>query len=426
MQKIPTISLYDQMEGKLESYAPGASFAIFSPENNYHNITEMTEIYHFLYGEDKTKPIIDLVAFRPQRILAHEIIIALTVTVIMHNLREDLQNKFTIIEGLIDIQEFIRNGNNLRDLYIQSPDNISAVIEADKFLSQQLRINAKHLVSHAIDSQIELGLFEALSDIQANNRITFTINGAIASGKGSFEPILKQQIKEIYNKSWYDLAKINGDSYKLVLNPNYIHETSHKKIILFSQLVQEEIHLIARSITARLLEKLVTTGKAPDVYIDKSLINDQGIELATIGGGQVHGILASLNVEEALERSNSRGQTTGRFEDTRGVLESHKNIASNFINLMIKHKGKDVSYTIYDNNIPLAQLPIKTASANFKSQELRIYNERSFTNFLDKVNFDVEQSLVHESIIYNNQTDTHNACFLGNIIDIGYSIYSDL
>lgn len=126
-----------------------------------------------------------------------------------------------------------------------------------------------------------------------------------------------------------------------------------------SRSIQEEVHLIARSITARLLEKLVTTGKAPDVYIDKSSINDQGIELATIGGGQAQGILVSLNVEEALDRPIFRGQATGRFEDTRGVLESHRNITNNFVDLMIKHQGKKIPYTILDNNITLGQFSIK-------------------------------------------------------------------
>ena len=112
----------------------------------------------------------------------------------------------------------------------------------------------------------------------------------------------------------------------MLLNPDYIHETSPEKIILFSQLVQEEIHLLAREINKRLLDKLLTTGKAPDVYVDKSLINDRGVELATMDGGGLHGILVSLSVEEALKRSESRGVSTGRFEDTLGILNSHNNI----------------------------------------------------------------------------------------------------
>ena len=245
MKKIPTINLYDQLEGNLQGYAPGASFAIFSPDNNYHTIDEIAEIYHFLYRQDKNHSIIDFIAFRPQRILAHEIIVALTVSVKLHNLREDLQQKFTLIENLINRQEFIRNGDELRANHLEDFNiNIAKVIEIDRLVNHQLRANAKFIVSQAIDKQIKLGLLEALSQVEANKRITFTINGAIASGKGSFESIIKQQIQESSNKSWYDLAKINGDSYKLVLNPNYIHEKSLQKIILFSQLVQEEIHFL--------------------------------------------------------------------------------------------------------------------------------------------------------------------------------------
>ena len=87
---------------------------------------------------------------------------------------------------------------------------------------------------------------------------------------------------------------------------------------------------------------------------------------------------------------------------------------------MLKHKGEKISYMIFDNNIPLGELPINSAFVDFENQQLQIYHESSFLNFLDKANLDAEQSLANEAIIYSQEFKGNNPDLLGEIFAVGY------
>jgi hypothetical protein len=407
MKIIPKITLLDQLEGRLSNYSPTISFSIFSPKNNYHSIDETFE----LFKQNTSVSIIELIAFRPSRILSHEIIIALTTNIQIHNLHFDLQNKFKLINSLINIEEFVKNGDILRQENLALYD----IIKADKLTNNQIKATAREVVAQAInESQLK-----HLTEYTLNQRHTFAVNGPIASGKSIFASILEPYI--------IDTAKIHGDSYKLLLNPEYLEITSPRDMEFFSQLVQEEIHYLNREICHRLLEKITTSNKAPNVYIDKSLLNQQGVDMSTIGGGTVQGILVSLPIKEALYRSEMRGNSTGRFEDTSEILMSHNSIATNFANLITNNKDKDISYLVFDNNVEIGSPPIKTAKVDFKNKKIEIFEKDKFIEFLNKADLDINKSLENSNITCSeNQFQSSSLYFINQIHEAGYSMPIEL
>jgi hypothetical protein len=350
MRIIPRITHYDQFNGKLSAYAEDISFAVFEPENNYYSIGEMAEIYAATLGGKIDESALDLVAFKPQRIIAHEIIIALTLSAQLQDLDKDLSSKFNLVKNAINIDEFTEFGDALWQTNIDAArysnnydiqllptytpgkyiasitdKEVRSLIKANKWTAPTLRELAIIEVEKAIGKLIKADKLKTLTEYDLDKRITFSVSGAIASGKGALEELMKDHVKDL-GKPWDDIMKINGDSYKPLLNPACRYKASKQKLMLYSQLVQDDITVIGKEINRRLLERIKATGKAPNAFIDKSFMNERGFEIALIGGGKLKGFMASLSVEAAIARAEARGELTGTFEDTYQILEAHSNI----------------------------------------------------------------------------------------------------
>ena len=430
MKIIPKIIPTQQLDNTLPAELQGASFAILDPRNNYHNVQTMAEIYSAINGNDKTKPVIDLVAFRPDRLLCHNIIIELITSIKMNNLEEDFTDKFKAVKEAINIDDFVKQGNELRENNIRQIEEISQnlalapkseaksaylatqinkdyvpgrfvdgssaeemkiITAADKLTNKQLNERAKALVCETINQQVSFSKLEFLTEHLAAERITLSVNGAIASGKGSSERILRNYAEEALGQPWNDFAKINGDSIKLILNSQDGMSRATKEV--FSQLVQDEVIYLGTAINNRLNEKLVEHGQAPNVFLDKSMINPPGVDIATYGAGRVQGIVVSLDVQEAYDRSMDRGTKTGRFEDTKNILDAHAAIADIFTKFLIDNKGKDICYSVYDNNVELGEQPNIIASFDLKKGTYKIIDQTKFKRFLNKSNLDVANSI---------------------------------
>jgi hypothetical protein len=402
MKIIPKINLIDQLEGRLENYASDISFSILSPNNNYLTAKETNN----LYKQNTSIAIIDLVAFTPQRVLSHEIIISLTTTIKMKDLDQDLFKKFKFIQSFINVENFYKECNLARQEIL----SIHELKMANQLTNEIFKKKAKELIAQAI---LKSSLVQ-LTNHPLDKRVTITINGPIASGKGVFKSTLMH----------LDTIKINGDSYKTLLNPEYILESSPIKIALFSQLVQEEIHYLSREINKRLVEKIETTNSAPNVYLDKSLMNQNDIEIATLKNGEIKGFLISLPIEESIKRSETRGNQTGRYEDTYEILLAHNSITGRLTNLLLENVGKSIIYTIYDNNIRSLEAPIKTAEINLKLKKITLYNKDKFIELLSKSNLDIERSIEQEEIAYTHENNLNSSYYLDQIYLAGYSIDS--
>ncbi len=448
MRIIPRITHYDQFDGKLAEYAKDISFVVFEPENNYYSVAEMAEIYAATLGGKIDESALDLISFRPQRIIAQEIIIALTLKVQLHDLKEDLAGKFNLVKNTINIDEFTEfgdalwqtnidaakysNNDDIQFLSIYAPGKYIAgitdkevrrLIKANKWTTPTLRKLARAVIESAVDGLIQAGEFKALTEYALAERITFTVSGAIASGKGALEGLMQDHVKDL-GKSWDDIMKINGDSYKPLLDPICRYKASKQRLILYSQLVQDDITVMGKEINRRLLERIKATGKAPHAFIDKSFINELGLEIALIGGGKLTGFMASLSVEAAIARAEARGDSTGRFEDTYQILEAHSNIADKFVDLLLKYKGADITYTMFDNDVAKGEQPIKVAEVDLKAARLLLYDEARFLKFLNKSNLDAERSLIYKEIVYKDNADSPSSSFTGQLVSAGYEIFA--
>ncbi len=463
MKIIPKISPQQQLDHTLPAEIENVHFAILDDRNNFHNTQEMAEIYSAAHGNDKTKPVVDLVAFKPERLLEHHLVSELVTSVKLENLEKDFQDKFTSLKESINIEDFVQAGSALRAANIQkmrsisqdidsiddpeakkiylatkinkdyvpgkfiegvSAEDMRIMIAADKLTNQQLNIMAGEEASKAVKQQIEAGKLEALTEHDASDRVTLSVNGAIASGKGSSEMILHDYATNTLKLPWNDFSKINGDSIKFVLNSQ--DGMSNKIKEVFSQLAQDEVTLIANAINVKLKEKLVKTGKAPNVFLDKSLIPQDGADIANYNGGQLKGIVVSLDAQEAINRSMTRGEKIGRFEDTKGILDAHASIPEKFTKLITDNSTRDISYTVYDNNVPFGVQPIKAATVDFASKTWKVHDKEKFKRFLDKADLDVKESLATAEVKYkpehlNRQVDPNEIKFIAEMFKAGFS-----
>ena len=125
-KEIPSISIHDQLK-KDPKFPNGVTYAILERDNNYHTPEEMAEIYHAVNGNDNSKSVIPLVAFKPERILQQEILIGLSLKVQMSNLEEDLSKKFAEATTSILANDFITKANAVREKTLVDLKNIVTI-----------------------------------------------------------------------------------------------------------------------------------------------------------------------------------------------------------------------------------------------------------------------------------------------------------
>ena len=174
------------------------------------------------------------------------------------------------------------------------------------------------------------------------------------------------------------------------------------------------------------LDIININGKAPNVYLDKSFLNQQAIDIANINGGEIKSILISLSVSEAIKRSEIRGSKTGRYEDTYEILLAHNSITEKLINFLIKNVEKNISYSLYDNSIDVIEPPIKTADINLKLKKIKIYNETKFIEFLNKANIDIEESIKQEELKFIEDNQLNSDYFINQLYIAGYTVDCNL
>ena len=188
MKIIPRITHYDQFDGRLAAYGSNLSFAVFESVNNYYSVTEMAEIYAAILGGRLDESALDLIAFRPARIITQEIIIALTLSVQLRDLDKDLADKFELVKNAINVDEFIEfgdalwqtninaarhsNNDDIRLLQTYTPgkyiaditaEEVNSLIKANKWTIPILRDLAKVEVEKAVDELIKAGKLKALT-----------------------------------------------------------------------------------------------------------------------------------------------------------------------------------------------------------------------------------------------------------------------
>lgn len=429
MKIIPKFTPLDQLNGHLDNKNIG--FTIFDSHYNYHNLNQMAELHEAFPDQS----LLDLVGFKPNRIIEHEIIVALTTMVKIADLAQDFNHKFNLIKQAVQLDKI----ENIYPIYldlneitsnqdIKISDNYSpgkfvpnitikavkAMFMASKLSNQYLREMAKNKIKEIIEAYIAQGILHPLPEHESPNRVSFSVNGPIAAGKSSFEASIKNHIDKNYHILWDELAKINSDTYKFILSPNY--NTVIDGVNLFSQLVHDEISLLQQMISQRLMSKLQETGRAPNVFFDKIFIHQENIEFALYNGGKLKGIMVSAPVEDALIRAEKRGEDTSRYEDSISILTSHASISTRFSDLLMANQGNSISYLLFDTK----EIQQKTAEIDLENRIIAICNHNNFVEFIEKARLNVTASLEGQELIYN-QADIFDQ-FNQQIVAAGYKI----
>lgn len=449
--KVQSINSTNQLLAKVDS---PYQFAILDPANNYCNLDEMRAIYAATYGDDRSKGVTELVPFRPRRILDHEIMTELCLNAQM----DDLENQDRGLVSLIDmvkskissnaIDAFVSSSDELRMQTISkvknrqlvtnqdekneledaiasisvhadydhlspglklSAEEVKVLIAANKITNSKIRTNAQKTAKAAISSLIEEGSINRILRREASDRVSIAVTGGIASGKGTSIQKLKYHYAQT-GRSWKDTIKVRGDSYKYALNSMQVKQNSvsvseeavGEKTIISSQLCRDESSFISTRIINAVKQELEETGRAPDMFIDKVMLPHNIVDIATHNDGQLFITLVSLPVEKAMERAYSRGLSSGRFEATKAILETHQALPAYLHGLLEHAADRHVVVEIVDNDVEFGEQAKEAALFDCKQGAYRLYDTDSLQIFCRKTDIDLQNS--DENIVYRSSS----------------------
>lgn len=211
-------------------------------------------------------------------------------------------------------------------------------ILADSLFDQILIDKNEKTIQGIVNESVHMAEFK--QEVQGISKITFykdverksiLVVGGAASGKGSVTALTKNIILN------NDATEINPDLYKkLILSEDNIDNQYDKEQTKLNHgsITHAESSLIFDKIAAR-WQKLAEQGQAPNILIDVCRASNWIIDIASTGKTKVEIHAATLDTETALERSYKRGEDTGRFMPTKGLIQGHKdqiNTQTNAIN----------------------------------------------------------------------------------------------
>lgn len=393
----------------------------------YRDAQELAELH--LLTKELPK---NLVAFRPERLALHEIISAVTTKIrckddtkldndevlqkIVNSISHDIKPQLSDAEARLDamrekisaetaaiVKKMIANEpippEERPDYFADIQKYYDAFSKSDVKIGEQkpgynleaavvakvtdvvyTKIATKEIgkiVNDHIDHLIKDNVFEPLQIPAANERQTFMVCGGPASGKGSSVYALERSAEKSGIK-WEDVAKINTDAYKpLLLQADTVVPE------LYSQLAQEEASLVNAK-TQEKLKQLAEAGKAPHVLFDQVFVGPDQLKIAKINQGETKVMVVSTEVIDAVERSYSRGTQTGRFENTTGILNCHKNMTKQLPDRVAELHKENVSMRIVDNNVERGKAPITIADIDCYNGHIQIYDDEKMDRFIAK------------------------------------------
>jgi hypothetical protein len=265
-------------------------------------------------------------------------------------------------------------------------------------------------------SQQELYI-KALTTYNNTDRCTLSVNGGIASGKGTSAAMLESYHVEDLNRGRGDKVRINGDSYK----PFFAEIPQDRNRVTsqyYSQLCQDEANWVSTELTSRLAHRIRSEGKGPDVFIDKAVLPPEWLGFITEGAARLVSIIVTIPVDEAIIRASARGEVIGRFEATDNILTTHKNSADGFVRFLEKNQGKNVTCQIYDNSQEAGQ-PKFVAEIDCTAGTIEVMDKELMTNYLKKRCINLQESK-GGNVQYNDTTGQYEK-WLVEVQKIGYS-----
>ena len=172
---------------------------------------------------------------------------------------------------------------------------------------------------------------------------------------------------------------------------------------LASQLCQTEASEIMNRVKKEIEQSIKETKKAPHMLVDMVYQSPTDMDLAIEGGGELTMFMISTDVEIAGKRSLIRGESSGRFEATTTILNTHKAVASQF-NDRLKHftEGKEkpkIQVYLYDNNVAKGESPTLCAEYNLKDMKMAIHDEGKTLGFFKKTAINGAAKSIEEAYV---------------------------
>lgn len=228
-------------------------------------------------------------------------------------------------------------------------------------------------------------------------RNTLFVVGGPGSGKTSYVNQLKKTLEDIS-----DYVEISTDSYKeLLMSPPSVP----KLMLGYSQLVQPEASFIKGQALKLAVEESM------NILIDQVSFSRHILEEQKLQKGIIRVIVMSAQISVALERNNTRGIGGGRFEDTYGILNKHKNTVIEVIEnigLLLTAEYKDAKIIFQDNSSNNHQNIREFMEINCTQKKVIIKNRELLKQFFKNKFLYIPQKItdiLDQTIIYYEKTD---------------------
>ena len=394
--------------------------------------------------------LLNLVSFKPDRILLQEIAAQFTVYAAVNKIDTNDRNVYILAiyrSILLSIEPLITKSNefyelyndkyrkliikytcsvvqkkfpkllqNIKEMFKQGTSNYSditptrlaiEIIVSRKYndtIRKDIREYAKYKIFEFIKST-HITLMNDSNILPIKLRIASTISerntlflvGGPGSGKTSYSKKVKQELEHIGN-----YVEINTDSYKNLLMPTPL---IRKLMLGYSQLVQTEASFIKR----QALELAIKENM--HMLIDQVSFSKDILEEQKLQRGIIKVIVMSTDINRALERNQIRGIGVGRFEDTYGILNKHKNTVIevlNNIDLLLTAEYKDAKVKFKDNSNVNHENPSEFMEINCTKKQVIIKNlsllKQFFKNKFLYIPINITDTL-EQPMIYYEKTE---------------------
>lgn len=459
---LPNIFEYLENGGFLSRAQSECGYSILSPKFVTRELSDIREIFRVFGTTEYALPtseyrqLRDLVVFRPERLLLHEIMISISTQCQIRNdthfnelansllaqTRPQLSKlNFDMEYTVAEIQASVRNrlstgsylhesSQDLVDKIIQNQyniavkrpsSNVESIVEKssiDILIKNYYAIKVNGVVNSALDKRLAAGnekeltlksknerenIVVGLTKYTNSKRLSFMVAGGPATGKSTLTGRIILMLKE---------KGIQLQDYCMIAPDRYLFLLSDKSVIgndsrLHATLLQEECRLISENIQRRLLEMLETNKEAPNVFIEMLVPYDDKVELATYGGGRFKIYVTSYPPVQALEGGYARFKDTGRFVPKEYVLEGQKRVSAYLPSLSNKYlgSGRKIYIEIHDTycmikNTDITQRSI-IASLEPSNNITTIYDLNKMLEFLGKKHINVDSKNAAE-LLQNN------------------------
>lgn len=380
----------------------------------------------------------ELVTYKPGRALLHEVAAYVTAFVKTENeahrntmiqeittalnttdLAKILEDKYVDIKKTVEknkndkmYQEALQAARKitLPSAYCKDIDSAEKlaveIVTAQKMRAEQDKILQSMVAKH-IKSNPQ---YMAKSSAKNGTPVVMFASGGQGAGKGSsIASMLKNaQTSGIDPR---DFVYLNNDSYKPLL------KTSGMNPKVFSQLTHVEAKCIRDKAHA------YATQNKMHVLLDQVSPSVSAIQYAKKHNGVIKGVFVSTQVEEAIQRSFTRGQETGRYEDTQSILSCHQQTVNKAKDFIIKSLNEKAHLDFFDNSSTDRAL-FMTVDGMHKN--ILIHNKELLKDFIKKqcinINAKKYEEIYDIQKISDKQLDKLTADWIDALHKAGYQI----